>query len=359
MKILFTLIILSILFPMFIFADSSVSTPIGASFTEQNSTKFKRNLDYNVRQANIKIIESQSENTEHDMDINWQTAAANLEHEVEILPQVTLDDTLFFENTDILIISSGVISISQNRRDIIQQYVQQGGNAYIQGEYLSSYDSNQLFQQIVNNLGGFFEWGETVSGDLIPMNIMGVLSNMPNQITELTYFWYGNEGSGNETIENYLEYGGLYFGFIFTSPDNFSGEVISNSDQDWARSRTENIMLMENIISRLTGNIVDTNPNQLESIPTIVLNQNYPNPFNPKTTVSFSLSKRALISLRVYNIKGQIIKNFGEKYYDSGFHSIIWNGKGEKNNSVATGVYFYEIIADNTQKFRKVCNLIK
>jgi len=155
MKILFTLIILSILFPMFIFADSSVSTPIGASFTEQNSTKFKRNLDYNVRQANIKIIESQSENTEHDMDINWQTAAANLEHEVEILPQVTLDDTLFFENTDILIISSGVISISQNRRDIIQQYVQQGGNAYIQGEYLSSYDSNQLFQQIVNNLGGF------------------------------------------------------------------------------------------------------------------------------------------------------------------------------------------------------------
>jgi len=183
-------------------------------------------------QFSITIIESQSAQSGHNMDINWLDVVNSMGLTGTIMQQTTLDNSDFFSTTDILIVSSGMIDIPTNRRNIIEQYIEQGGPVYIQGEWLSSFDANQTFQLIVNSLGGSFSWGETVNGDLIPMNVLGSLSNTPNSVPTLSYFWYGCPGSGDTTIENYLEFGGQYFGFIFTPPNSNYGHVITNSDQD-------------------------------------------------------------------------------------------------------------------------------
>ncbi|MBK8686649.1 MAG: hypothetical protein IPN26_17610 [Bacteroidetes bacterium] len=65
--------------------------------------------------ANITIIESQSYTSGHDMDLKWQTIASSMGHTASVLPQTTLDNNGFFGSTDLLIVSSGVISLSAAR----------------------------------------------------------------------------------------------------------------------------------------------------------------------------------------------------------------------------------------------------
>jgi hypothetical protein len=205
----------------------------------------------------ITIIESQSANSDHKMDLKWQARATALGHTATIVSQEALDDIGNLAGTDILIVASGVIDLPPNRVQTILQFVDSGGPAYLQGEYHPSYTSNLAFQEIVNTLGGSFTISGTVSGDLVPMNVLGSLATTPNVVTTLPYFWYGCAGTGDATVESFLEYQGDYFGWIFTPPDG-EGGLIHTTDQDWiiyADNYQECRALMENILAYLDEHV--------------------------------------------------------------------------------------------------------
>ncbi len=83
--------------------------------------------------------------------------------------------------------------------------------------------------------------------------------------------------------------------------------------------------------------------------------KNYPNPFNPETKISFYLTQpEEKISLAVYNIKGQLIRNFSEKQLNSGRHEIIWDGKSQNGSRVASGIYFYHLETSKEGKTGKM-----
>jgi len=65
---------------------------------------------------------------------------------------------------------------------------------------------------------------------------------------------------------------------------------------------------------------------------------NYPNPFNPVTSIKFSLPKDQSVSLRVYNLAGQMIHTLVDGKRIAGNHSVQWNAA-----TVASGVYFYRL----------------
>jgi hypothetical protein len=132
------------------------------------------------------------------------------------------------------------------------------------------------------------------------------------------------------------------------------------------------------------------------------LYQNYPNPFNPTTTIPFQLevqscphtthekavdssqfmvhspihtthektvdgsqfivhspihtthekavdSSRFMVhspvhtTLKVYNILGQLVKTLVDEEKAPGSYNIIWDGKDEDGNQVASGIYFYQL----------------
>lgn len=75
----------------------------------------------------------------------------------------------------------------------------------------------------------------------------------------------------------------------------------------------------------------------------IVMHSNHPNPFNPSTTISFDLAQASMVSVDVYNIKGQKVRTLLNEYRENGTHSIVWNGKDRSNKSVASGLYFYKL----------------
>ena len=75
------------------------------------------------------------------------------------------------------------------------------------------------------------------------------------------------------------------------------------------------------------------------------LAQNYPNPFNPTTRISFDLPEQALTKLVVYNILGQQVSVLTNRHMSAGHHVFDWNGLDASGNSVASGVYFFELRA--------------
>ena len=73
------------------------------------------------------------------------------------------------------------------------------------------------------------------------------------------------------------------------------------------------------------------------------LSQNYPSPFKPSTKISFDLIDGAKSTLIVYNLLGKKINTLMNSTLNPGHHSIEWNGLDYNGQSVASGVYFYEL----------------
>lgn len=84
------------------------------------------------------------------------------------------------------------------------------------------------------------------------------------------------------------------------------------------------------------------------------LAQNYPNPFNPTTTISFNLAQNANANLRIYNLKGQLVKTLLSAPTQAGNHSIVWEGDDDSGRAVSSGIYFYQLNTENYSSTRKM-----
>ena len=90
------------------------------------------------------------------------------------------------------------------------------------------------------------------------------------------------------------------------------------------------------------------------------LYQNFPNPFLPgessaNTSIQFSISSirddsersNNRISIKIYNALGQPIREWETERASSGHHSVVWDGRDEFGERVASGAYFYCLLVDN------------
>ena len=88
----------------------------------------------------------------------------------------------------------------------------------------------------------------------------------------------------------------------------------------------------------------------------LTLNQNYPNPFNPSTRIEFGIPAhhKEPVSLKIYNVRGQLVKTVFEGIKPAGFHSFAWDGHDERGASVASGVYFARFVGGQARLTRKM-----
>jgi photosystem II stability/assembly factor-like uncharacterized protein len=89
----------------------------------------------------------------------------------------------------------------------------------------------------------------------------------------------------------------------------------------------------------------------------ISLEQNYPNPFNPSTTIQYQLPSNSRVSLKVYNLLGQVLTTLTNKTETAGYKSVTWNAA-----SFASGIYFYRLeatsIANPSKTFTSVRKML-
>ncbi len=69
---------------------------------------------------------------------------------------------------------------------------------------------------------------------------------------------------------------------------------------------------------------------------------NHPNPFNPVTTIRLTLPADGRAELRIYNLRGELVRTLLNEARPSGTHAVDWDGRDDAGRSLASGVYFYE-----------------
>ncbi|MDP2300880.1 MAG: T9SS type A sorting domain-containing protein [Ignavibacteria bacterium] len=68
------------------------------------------------------------------------------------------------------------------------------------------------------------------------------------------------------------------------------------------------------------------------------LYQNYPNPFNPVTKIKYQIPETGLVSLKVYNILGEVVTTIVNEIKTAGSYTIDFNA-----GNLVSGVYIYEL----------------
>jgi len=81
---------------------------------------------------------------------------------------------------------------------------------------------------------------------------------------------------------------------------------------------------------------------------------NYPNPFNPSTTIVFRLDEPGAADVRIFDVAGRTLTTFTWSDLPAGRHEAVWNGRTADGQQAASGVYFYELDALNTQQSRRM-----
>lgn len=74
------------------------------------------------------------------------------------------------------------------------------------------------------------------------------------------------------------------------------------------------------------------------------LEDNYPNPFNPTTTIKYGIKERAHVSLKVYNVAGQLVRTLVDEVQSpDAIAPVTWDGSNNAGQTVSSGVYFYKL----------------
>jgi len=79
------------------------------------------------------------------------------------------------------------------------------------------------------------------------------------------------------------------------------------------------------------------------------VDQNYPNPFNPSTTITYGLPAEALVSVRVYNLLGQLVATLFEGKQAAGMYELQFDAR-----AIPSGVYLYRVRAGGMDAVRRM-----
>ena len=79
------------------------------------------------------------------------------------------------------------------------------------------------------------------------------------------------------------------------------------------------------------------------------LQQNYPNPFNPRTIIEYSIPEAGFVSIKVYNILGQLVATLVNEFENAGNYRINFNA-----SNLSSGLYLYRIETNNFTAVKKM-----
>ena len=86
---------------------------------------------------------------------------------------------------------------------------------------------------------------------------------------------------------------------------------------------------------------------------------NYPNPFNPETWIPYQLAESAEVTLTIYDMNGHLVRRLvlghqAAGVYQSRNRAVYWDGRNQLGESVASGLYFYTLIAGEFTATRRM-----
>jgi hypothetical protein len=144
-------------------------------------------------------------------------------------------------------------------------------------------------------------------------------------------------GSVNYT-DTALDLGRLYFYYIVAVSDgseNAAGDV-----------NPEGPLKSNRFYTKTTQGAFPLSPSHLDDLAgdyRFELEQNFPNPFNPLTKIKYSLDKVADINLRIFDVRGHLVRHAALASQKAGEYEFLWNACNDFGEAVPTGVYYFQI----------------
>ena len=119
------------------------------------------------------------------------------------------------------------------------------------------------------------------------------------------------------------------------------------------RTESDGSAKYRNAIALLEAFLAATRPEET------VLLANYPNPFNPETWLPYHLADASNVRITIYDTRGVVVRRLDlghqrEGYYTSRSRAAYWDGRNHVGERVASGVYFYQLEADDVSRLRKM-----
>lgn len=107
---------------------------------------------------------------------------------------------------------------------------------------------------------------------------------------------------------------------------------------------TRSELLIE-VIAALDGSHPGAIEVPVPSAPSLTVHGNIPNPFNPSTELRFTLGQKARGSVKIYNLRGGLVRTAASGEFEAGLNRIEWDGKDAAGREISSGVYLvrYEI----------------
>jgi len=102
------------------------------------------------------------------------------------------------------------------------------------------------------------------------------------------------------------------------------------------------------------GKNVAATPTGEIPVKSLILQPNYPNPFNSATHIRFFLPENELVSLKIYNIQGQLVRTLVDEIREPGEHSVVWDGTSNAGEPVASGMFFMRLTGNGEFRVQKL-----
>ena len=78
-----------------------------------------------------------------------------------------------------------------------------------------------------------------------------------------------------------------------------------------------------------------------------------PSPFNPRTTVTFTQPAAGRASVKVYDLRGALVRTLVDRELDAGVHPLTWDGRDATGRAVASGIYLVHATSAGRELTRK------
>lgn len=138
-----------------------------------------------------------------------------------------------------------------------------------------------------------------------------------------------------------------FYVYLYSQKFDSAKAVLSNILASYANNK--DVQLANWLLDRATGSssnqLIKQGTSQLASmqdhntVPSkFQVMQNYPNPFNPSTTIHYELPVNGLVTLKIYDELGRLVKTLVNQYQSKGRYDINFDA-----SNLASGIYFYRL----------------
>ena len=209
------------------------------------------------------------------------------------------------------------------------------------------------------------------SSEYLPGTDFRTLYITPDNVADsIKFVWEPAEDVDGDNVQyRMIGYQGLEFLSMTTyTSDNFKTwalkDLIAQTDTVTVSEGAWNVIATDGQsfkTASAVGGQLRVDGRQL--IPDVLeIKQSYPNPFTAFTTIEYDVPSDQNVVIRIFNIRGQIVKTLVDEDKSPGYYSIVWDGTNDNGDEVSSGVYFCQMYTPknpNGGQFVKAKKMVK